>query len=66
MLQFQALYTRPTDCYNLHWPMRYGRLNLHKGPGGTLTAVMADLETIWFTVMETKLGIPRKELSVSF
>lgn len=59
----EALYTRPTDCYNLHWPMRYGRLNLHKGPGGTLTAVMTDLEIIWITIIETKLGIPRKELS---
>ncbi|XP_014790485.2 actin-related protein 8 [Octopus bimaculoides] len=59
----EALYVRTTDCYNLHWPIRYSQLNIHKGPGGTFSSVLADLETIWATALETKLGIPRKDLS---
>uniref|UniRef100_A0AAX7SVC7 Actin-related protein 8 n=1 Tax=Astatotilapia calliptera TaxID=8154 RepID=A0AAX7SVC7_ASTCA len=58
----QALYVNPTDCYNIHWPVVRGQLNVHAGPGGSLTAVLADLETIWSHVIQKHLEIPLKDL----
>ncbi|XP_077371291.1 actin-related protein 8 [Festucalex cinctus] len=58
----EALYVKPTDCYNIHWPMVRGQLNVHAGPGGSLTAVLADLETIWSHVIQKNLEIPLKDL----
>lgn len=60
----QALYIKPGSGYTLHWPIRRGRLNLHDGPGGTLSSVMADLELIWSNVIQTILDIPIKDLKV--
>lgn len=62
---FQALYVNPLDCYNIHWPIRRGQLNLHAGPGGSLTAVLADLEVIWSHAIQKYLEIPLKDLKVS-
>ncbi|EMP27890.1 Actin-related protein 8, partial [Chelonia mydas] len=58
----EALYVNPLDCYNIHWPIRRGQLNLHPGPGGSLTAVLADLEVIWSHVIQKYLEIPLKDL----
>ncbi|XP_008413031.1 actin-related protein 8 [Poecilia reticulata] len=58
----EALYVNPSDCYNLHWPMVRGQLNVHSGSGGSLTAVLADLETLWSYVIQKHLEIPLKEL----
>uniref|UniRef100_A0A6I8QMP6 Actin-related protein 8 n=1 Tax=Xenopus tropicalis TaxID=8364 RepID=A0A6I8QMP6_XENTR len=58
----EALYVNPSDCYNLHYPIRRGQLNLHSGPGGSLTAVLADLETIWSHVLQKMLEIQLKDL----
>ena len=44
--------------------MRRGRLNLHDGPGGTLTAVLEDLETLWSSAIHTHLDIPIKDLKI--
>lgn len=60
----QALYVNPEDYYNLHWPMRRGRLNVHKGVGGSLTAVLQDLELIWGSAIQNILDIPLKDLKV--
>lgn len=54
----------PSDCYNVHWPVVRGQLNVHAGPGGSLTAVLADLETIWSHVIQKHLEIPLKDLKV--
>lgn len=62
---FQALYVNPLDSYNIHWPIRRGQLNLHAGPGGSLTAVLADLEVIWSHAIQKYLEIPLKDLKVS-
>lgn len=62
---FQALYVNPLDSYNIHWPIRRGQLNLHTGPGGSLTAVLADLEVIWSHAIQKYLEIPLKDLKVS-
>ncbi|CAH3174956.1 unnamed protein product [Porites evermanni] len=57
-----ALYIHPGEPYSLHWPMRGGHLNLHDGPGGSLTAVCADLETLWAYAIQTHLAIPLRDL----
>ena len=60
----QAFYTRPKDCYDLHWPMRCGRLNVHFGVGGSLNAISQDLEDIWSEAIQGYLDIPLKDLKV--
>lgn len=54
----------PSDCYNTHWPIVRGQLNMHTGPGGSLSATLADLETIWSHVIQKQLDIPLKDLKV--
>lgn len=54
----------PSDCYNTHWPIVRGQLNMHTGPGGSLSATLADLETIWSHVIQKQLDIPIKDLKV--
>ena len=44
--------------------MKGGHLNLHSGPGGSLTAVCADLETLWAYAIQTALTIPLRDLGV--
>ena len=56
---------RPGDHYNLHWPIRRGRFNIHNNVGGTLSAIMQDLEDLWSMAIEKYLDIPIKDLQVS-
>ncbi|XP_033825828.1 actin-related protein 8 [Periophthalmus magnuspinnatus] len=58
----EALYVNPSDCYNVHWPIRRGQLNVHSGPGGSLSAVLADLQTIWSHTIHKNMDIPLKDL----
>uniref|UniRef100_A0A8C5RZY0 Actin-related protein 8 n=1 Tax=Laticauda laticaudata TaxID=8630 RepID=A0A8C5RZY0_LATLA len=58
----EALYVNPLDSYNVHWPIRRGQLNLHLGAGGSLTAVLADLEDIWSHAIQKDLEISLKDL----
>ncbi|XP_059170744.1 actin-related protein 8-like [Physella acuta] len=58
----EALYIRPKENYRLTWPMRRGRLNVHEGPGGSLSSVLADLEVIWSHVLQEHMEIPVKDL----
>ena len=44
--------------YNLHFPIRRGRLNVHNGVGGSPTAVLADMAAIWTHAIVTGLGVP--------
>ena len=62
---FQALYIDPKEPYAVHWPFKKGHLNLHDGPGGSLTAVCADLEVLWAHAIQTILDIPLRDLGVS-
>ncbi|XP_018330352.1 actin-related protein 8 isoform X2 [Agrilus planipennis] len=48
------------EDYNIHFPYRRGDFNIHSGPGGSMTAVLADLETIWSYVLETNFNIDKK------
>lgn len=50
----------PHDDFNIHFPMRRGELNLHGGIGGSLSAIITDLQVIWEFVLEVHLGIPLK------
>jgi actin-related protein 8 len=53
-----ALMVSPKEPYDLHWPIRRGSFNLHPGVGGTVSAVLQDLEDIWSTALDTYLSIP--------
>ncbi|XP_048873765.1 actin-related protein 8 [Brienomyrus brachyistius] len=57
-----ALYVNPADSYSIHWPVCRAQLNVHSGPGGSLTAVLADLEAIWSHTIQKFLEIPLKDL----
>ncbi|KAJ8265187.1 hypothetical protein COCON_G00142860 [Conger conger] len=58
----EAVYVNPADCYNVHWPICRGQLNIHSGPAGSLSAVLADLEAIWSHAVQKFLEIPLKDL----
>lgn len=51
----------PLDEFNVHFPFRRGDFNVHSGPGGSMTAILTDLEVIWTYILETHFMIPRKE-----
>ncbi|ESO82598.1 hypothetical protein LOTGIDRAFT_134368 [Lottia gigantea] len=59
-----AIHVHPSDQYRLSWPIQRGQLNIHEGPGGSLTAVIADLETIWLYVIEHYLDISKADFKV--
>lgn len=50
----------PNGEFNLHFPIRRGDFNLHGGVGGSVTAVIADLQDIWEYVLQIHLKIPLK------
>ncbi|CAH1122302.1 unnamed protein product [Ceutorhynchus assimilis] len=52
----------PEEPFNIHFPYKRGDFNIHPGPGGSITAVIADLETIWSYIIETCLQINVNEL----
>nr|CAD7605386.1 unnamed protein product [Timema genevievae] len=58
----EVLTINPNLDYNIHFPFKRGDLNIHDGPGGSLTAVLANLETIWTRVIHYQLGIPPWDL----
>lgn len=56
----------PNGDFNIHFPIRRGDFNLHNGVGGSLTAVLADLQTIWAYVLQTHLNIKLRLVIFSF
>ena len=60
----QALHVKPGNGYRLNWPIVFGRLNIHEGTGGSLTATLADLEAIWTSVIVANFQIPIRDLKV--
>ncbi|XP_074646426.1 actin-related protein 8-like [Tubulanus polymorphus] len=58
----EALHVRTSDFYRLYWPIRRGRLNLREGAGGSITAVLHDIETIWADAIQHHLDIPLNNL----
>ncbi|XP_065223415.1 actin-related protein 8 [Planococcus citri] len=51
----------PQSDYNVHFPIRRGELNLHKGIGGSLMSVLENLTTIWSYIIRFHLGIDAKD-----
>lgn len=52
----------PREDFNVHFPYKRGDFNIHSSPGGSMTAVLADLETIWTYVLEINFQISRSDL----
>lgn len=52
-----VVHLNPNGQFNLHFPIRRGDLNIHGNVGGSLTAVIADLQTIWEHVLQKNLNI---------
>ncbi|KAJ8926028.1 hypothetical protein NQ315_009883 [Exocentrus adspersus] len=52
----------PHEDFNIHFPYKRGDFNIHSEPGGSMTAVLADLETIWTYVLEYNLQVNPKDL----
>lgn len=52
----------PKTDFNIHFPWRRGDLNLHSNVGGSLTAVLADLQQIWESVLHCLMGISAEDL----
>jgi len=65
-LCLQVAKLHPMADYSIHFPVKRGELNIHPGVGGSLSAIMHDLETIWSHVIEKLLRIPLKNLPVWF
>ncbi|XP_044256841.1 actin-related protein 8 isoform X2 [Tribolium madens] len=51
----------PKENFNIHFPFKRGDFNIHPGPGGSMTSVLVDLETIWTHVLETHFQIEKKD-----
>lgn len=47
----------PKGEFNLHFPIRRGDFNLHDAVGGSMTAILADLQEIWEFVLREHLKI---------
>ncbi|XP_053678699.1 actin-related protein 8 [Anopheles nili] len=56
------LLLNPAGEYNVHFPIRRGELNLHDGVGGSLFAVMSDLQNIWEYVLQKRLHIEANKM----
>lgn len=61
---FKVLYLNAGQDFNIHFPYQRGDLYVHSGPGGSLTAVLANLETIWTWAIRHRLEIPLRDLRV--
>ncbi|XP_045618086.1 actin-related protein 8 isoform X1 [Procambarus clarkii] len=58
----EILSLHPSLEFNVHFPIVRGDLNIHSGLGGSVSAVLADLETIWGHCISTILNVPLKDL----
>lgn len=57
-----VFYLNPAENFHIHWPIKRGKLNIHSRIGGSLTSVLANIETIWGTAIQQYLDIPLKDL----
>lgn len=62
---FQIFSIAPDLGYNIFFPISNGELNINDQIGGSLTAVLADLETIWTHCINSLLDIKTSEFHVS-
>lgn len=52
----------PNGNFNIHFPIRRGEFNIHKGIGGSLFCVLEDIKTIWEYAIRNYLDISLKDL----
>lgn len=52
----------PKENFNIHFPYKRGDFNVHSGPAGSMTGVLADIETIWTYVLENSFQINPADL----
>uniref|UniRef100_A0A034W7G6 Actin-related protein 8 n=1 Tax=Bactrocera dorsalis TaxID=27457 RepID=A0A034W7G6_BACDO len=52
-----ALNEKDAIAYNVHFPIRRGELNLHKGVGGSMAAIISSMEIIWLYALKSHLNI---------
>ncbi|XP_060528431.1 actin-related protein 8 [Cylas formicarius] len=52
----------PREDFNIHFPYKRGDFNVHQGPGGSVTGVLAHLEAIWTHIIENNLSISLSDL----
>ncbi|CAD5115283.1 DgyrCDS4276 [Dimorphilus gyrociliatus] len=57
----EALLLSPDAPYNIHWPVKCGRLNLHSKVNGGITGVQSDLTDIWKWVLENPMKLTPEE-----
>lgn len=57
-----ALYADKNDCYELHWPIAKGRLNIHGKVHGSISVVLSDIEHLWKKAIESFLKISPQDL----
>jgi actin-related protein 8 len=62
---FQIFNIDPEKVYNIFFPISNGELNVNGQIGGSLTAVLGDLETIWTHCINKLLDIKTSEFHVS-
>uniref|UniRef100_A0A6A7G4U5 Actin-related protein 8 isoform X1 n=2 Tax=Hirondellea gigas TaxID=1518452 RepID=A0A6A7G4U5_9CRUS len=60
----EVLNISPHAPYHIHYPWQRGDLNSHGGIGGSLTAVMSDLELIWSSAIQDKLNIAHSDFKM--
>jgi len=60
----EVLEISPSAPYHIIYPWQRGDVYVHSGVNGSLTAVMADLQTIWTHSIRKKLGIDPKTFKV--
>ncbi|CAG2103035.1 unnamed protein product [Medioppia subpectinata] len=59
----EALYLKPGQPFHIRWPIRRGVLNVSNCLGGSLTSIIADLESICGKAIEKHFEISLKELN---
>lgn len=52
----------PNGAFNIHFPIRRGEFNIHKGIGGSIFSVLEDIRTIWEYSIRNYLDISLKDL----
>lgn len=57
----QALNIDPKEKFMFTYPFAHGKLNLHSGIHGSITALAANIELLWGKAIESFLDIPIKD-----
>ncbi|CRK92971.1 CLUMA_CG006564, isoform A [Clunio marinus] len=59
----EVLRLDPNGNFNIHFPIRRGEFNIHKGIGGSMFSVLEDIRTIWEYSIKNYLDINIKDLN---